>query len=189
MYLGFFVHLVKRPWGKEDRTMKIFAVLLASLSVFASYVPEEEQKGRGEMVYFVNAVIKSEDSGSFKLQMMRLYPDQAKKKAEWLRKADEERGRLEKEFGDSETEESNTNLFWLPDFYGHREDLDRLLAEAEAITGPQVVAEVPACDMPDELKCFSFLVKVKIEKELIESHPGGIQVWRHNFWRWRVVYP
>lgn len=169
--------------------MKVFSVLLVSLSVFASYVPEEEQKSRGETVYFVNAIIGSDDGKSFKLQMMRLSPDQAKKKAEWLRRADEERRRLEKELGDSEPQESNAGSFWMPDFYGHREELDKFLAEAAAITGPQVVAEIPACDMPDDLLCFSFLVKVRVSKELIESHPGGIQVWRHNFWKWKVVYP
>lgn len=170
--------------------MNFFMVsLLVSLSALASYVPEEEQKSRGEPVFFVTAVIKNEDSGSFKLQMMRLTADQAKKKADWLKKADKERRRLEKEFGDAEPEEKSVGPFWMPDFYGHREELDRLLAEAAAITGPQVLAEVSACDMPSDLLCYSFLVKVKVQKELIEDRPGGIQVWRRNFWKWKVVYP
>lgn len=171
--------------------MKTAVALFVSLSIFFSYVPEEEQNSGGEVVYFVNALVRVEDGKSFKLQMIRLSPDQAKKKAEWLRKADEEKERLQKEFGDSEPEENEVRPgpFWMPDFYGHRGELDRLLSEAAAITGPQVVAEIPACDIPENLMCFSFLVKVKVESELVGAYPNGIQVWRHNFWRWRVVYP
>jgi hypothetical protein len=168
--------------------MKTLVSLVVVLAVFWGYVPDEERKNRGESVFFVVAVIKNDDDKSFRLQMMQLSVDQAQKKAGLLMKAREERERLEKEFPQSEEKEV-TGFFWFPDFNKYRKELDGLLAESAAIVGPQFVAEVSSYDMPPDLICFSFLVKEFVAKELLEESSSGAQVWRHNFWRWRVVHP
>lgn len=168
--------------------MNFLLIPLLSLSVMVCF-PEKDEKSMEGSIFFVKSVTKDENSNFFELDMMCLNADQAQKKAYWLRKAEVEKEIIEKGPDQSKFEEKTVGPFWMPNSYDRKKKLNILLVEAVAITGPKELIRVHVDEMPSDLSQQSFLVKEKVQEELIEGFSDERSVWRHNFWRLRVVYP